>query len=219
VSKPQWLSIAITAVMTVSVWCGTVATIEYPIIANPGGSGIKGVGQKLESLFSITSETLEPTDNPQPVQTPALQTSIVQAIPAASSVTVNGIRVSFEAYIIDGRTYFKLRDLAMALNGSGKQFEVTWDGARNAINLLSAQTYSVNGGEMVWSGHSGNKNAVLSTAKVYIDGSPATLTAYIIEGRTYFKLRDLGQAMNFSVSWDSSTNTININTAADYIPE
>jgi hypothetical protein len=50
---------------------------------------------------------------------------------------VNGQSVAFNAYNIDGNNYFKLRDLAYALNGTEKQFEVGWDGAANAISLTS----------------------------------------------------------------------------------
>jgi len=50
---------------------------------------------------------------------------------------VNGKIVEFEAYNINGYNYFKLRDLAQAVNNTEKNFEVTWDAANNAINLIS----------------------------------------------------------------------------------
>jgi hypothetical protein len=55
------------------------------------------------------------------------------AKPTTANVLVNGIAVKFEAYNIGGNNYFKLRDLAMALSGTGKQFDVSWDAAENAI--------------------------------------------------------------------------------------
>ena len=66
----------------------------------------------------------------------------VQATPTASNVLVNDKQTAFDAYNIGGNNYFKLRDLAHALNGSGKQFEVTWDGANNAILLTSGTAYT-----------------------------------------------------------------------------
>jgi len=45
-----------------------------------------------------------------------------------STVLINGTAIYFEAHNIDGNNYFKLRDLAKAILGTGKQFEVTWDG-------------------------------------------------------------------------------------------
>ncbi len=139
-----------------------------------------------------------------------------QARPTSSSVLVNGPTVSFEAYNINNNNYFKLRDIAMALNGSGKQFQVTWDATKNAINLIPNQAYAPIGGELTVSGSSSVKTALLSKSKVYIDGVQAPLTAYNIDGFNYFKLRDLGKAMNFGVAFDAAENSIIIDTTMGY---
>jgi beta-lactamase superfamily II metal-dependent hydrolase len=140
----------------------------------------------------------------------------VTATPNSASVLVNGKSVSFEAYTINENNYFKLRDLAMALNGSEKQFEVGWDGTNNAISLSTAKAYTPAGGELTSSGKTGTQAATLSTSKVYIDGVQANLTAYLIGSNNYFKLRDVGAAINFGVGWDGNANTISINTAVGY---
>ena len=54
----------------------------------------------------------------------ALAVSPATANPTASTVSVNSKIVSFDAYIIGGSNYFKLRDLAYSLNGTAKQFAV-----------------------------------------------------------------------------------------------
>jgi hypothetical protein len=41
----------------------------------------------------------------------------VEALPTASAVFVNHVSVTFQAYNIGGYNYFKLRDLAKALEG------------------------------------------------------------------------------------------------------
>ncbi len=43
-----------------------------------------------------------------------------QAFASATKVLVDSKEVSFDAYIINDFTYFKLRDVAMALNGTQK---------------------------------------------------------------------------------------------------
>ena len=43
---------------------------------------------------------------------------------------------------------------------------------------------------------------------MYLDENQISLKAYTIDGSTYFKLRDLGEAMGFDVGWDSAGGNI-----------
>lgn len=140
------------------------------------------------------------------------------AAPNRSTVLVNGQSVAFDAYTINQNNYFKLRDLAKVLSGTGKQFEVTWDGASNAINMLSDKPYTAAGGELA-QGDGANKTASLNTAIIYLDGKPVQLTAYTINQNNYFKLRDVGQTFNFDVTWDGANSTIAIDTTKSYTPD
>ena len=140
------------------------------------------------------------------------------AIPTASKVIADGRNIAFDAYNIGGNNYFKLRDLAYVLNGTKKQFEIGWDGAKNAVTLTSGKPYTPDGSEMKGKG-AGNQNATPTTARVYLDGAEIFLTAYNIGGSNYFKLRDIGQTLNFGVDWDAKTNTIIIDTGKVYTPE
>lgn len=137
------------------------------------------------------------------------------ATPNRSAVLVNGEKVAFDAYTINQNNYFKLRDLAKVLSGTGKQFEVTWDGNNNAINMLSGKPYTTVGGELA-QGDGTNKTATVNTATVYLDGQPVSLLAYTINQNNYFKLRDVGQTFDFDVTWDGANNTIVIDTNQSY---
>lgn len=136
----------------------------------------------------------------------------VQAVPTKSTVLVNGKEIGFEAYNINGNNYFKLRDIALSVNGTGSQFEVSWDKAKNAIDLLTKEAYTTTGGELSPLKSAVTKNALLSSSKIYVDGKAAGLTAYNISGSNYFKLRDLGDALGFNVLWDATQNAIKIET-------
>lgn len=140
------------------------------------------------------------------------------ATPTRSTVLVNGTSVPFDAYNIGDNNYFKLRDLAQVLSGTGKQFEVTWDGTNNAINLLSGKPYTTVGGELA-AGNGTGKTASLTNSTVYLDGSPVVLTAFNISDNNYFKLRDIGAAFDFNVTWDGTRNTIVIDTTQSYTPD
>lgn len=139
----------------------------------------------------------------------------VAAKATSSAVLVNGKTVAFEAYNISDNNYFKLRDLACALSGSEKQFEVGWDGAKNAISLTSGKAYTPVGGELTFSGVTAPE-AQSSTSSVWLNGKQISLKAYAIGGYNYFKLRDLGAAVNFGVDWVRETNTVIIDTAKGY---
>lgn len=168
-------------------------------------------------IYMVAGSTAAPTSEPsvKPSEPAAKPSETVTAAATASKVLVDGKQVSFEAYNINGNNYFKLRDIAMAVNGTAKNFEVGWDSENNAISLTSAKAYTVAGGELAVSANPTAKQATLSTSTVYLDGQEVQLTAYTIGGNNYFKLRDIGQAFGIVITWDSETNSIDINTSAN----
>lgn len=173
-------------------------------------------GQKY--YYAVTVVTDKPTGSNTTPTNPTTPTTKATANPTNSKVMVNGKQVSFDAYNINNNNYFKLRDVAQIIRGTDKQFNVTWDGSKNAINLISNTAYKTVGGELK-SGDGKVKNATLSTSTIYKDGVAVTLTAYTINDNNYFKLRDLGEAFNFDVSWDSKNNTVVIDTSKGYTAE
>lgn len=138
------------------------------------------------------------------------------SIRTASVVYVNGKAIQFEAYNISGNNYFKLRDLAYALNGSNKQFNVEWMQSNNSINLVSNDTYSPVGKEMELSSNSNSLKPIATSAKLYKDGLPLKFTAYDINGNNYFKLRDITQIFDIGTEWDTITQSIKIDTNKCY---
>lgn len=135
--------------------------------------------------------------------------------PTASKIYVDGKEMEFEAYNIDDNNHFKLRDIAKAISGSAKQFEVEWNQEKGAINLISNKPYTEVGGEMVL-GDQTVKKAQQTKSTIYVNGQDFGFTAYTINDNNYFELRDLGLIFNFDVSWDAETNSILIETDKDY---
>ena len=142
-------------------------------------------------------------------------TAEIKATPTASKVLVDGKSVAFDAYNIANNNYFKLRDLAYVLNSSEKKFSVAWDGVNNAIALESGKAYTAVGGEMATKGSS-TVNAASSTSVIMLNGTVVKLTAYNIANNNYFKLRDVGIAFDFDVSWSNEAQTIVIDTTSGY---
>ena len=163
------------------------------------------------------------TGTTTPVVVPA-KTAV--ANPTTSKIFVNGKEVAFDAYNINGNNYFKLRDVALTVRKTAKQFEVQWDPtmiytndegkqARGGIALFSGKAYTTVGGEMK-KGDGIAKNCVLTTSPITKDGKPVQFTAYNINGNNYFKLRDLGEAFDFNVSWDGQLKAVVVNTSESY---
>ncbi|NPV89423.1 MAG: hypothetical protein HPY50_01450 [Firmicutes bacterium] len=138
------------------------------------------------------------------------------ALPASATVFVNNKPVAFPVYNISGYNYFKLRDLAMALDGTAKQFAVNYDASSKAIALTTGQPYTRVGGELSVTGSNFSAAASPTKSPLYLNGQKIELIAYNIGGSNYFMLRDIGRAIDFDVTWDSVSNTIRIDTTKRY---
>ena len=58
-----------------------------------------------------------------------------------------------------------------------------------------------------------------STQTFYINGQQAPLTAYLIGGSNYVRLRDIGGAVDFGVTYDATTNSVYIDSTQPYQAE
>ena len=61
--------------------------------------------------------------------------------------------------------------------------------------------------------------ATPSTQSFYVNGVRTQFEAYAIGGSNYIKLRDIGKAVDFGVTYDEATNIVYINTSAHYQQE
>lgn len=141
------------------------------------------------------------------------------ATPARSAMRINGAEQKLEAYCINGYNYFKLRDIAYALNGTAKQFQVSYDDEKSLVDLYTQMAYTVVGGELAVSGSTKSVAATPTPYDVYLDGVKVTLTAYVIGKSNYMKLRDIADAIDFNVTYDAASGTIEIDTFAGYTPD
>jgi lysophospholipase L1-like esterase len=106
--------------------------------------------------------------------------------------------------------------VACALSGTAKQFEASYDGAKNQVILTSQTAYTPIGDELAVSGKSSSVFAVPTANEVLLDGGMLSLTAYIIGETNYIKLRDIAAAINFGVSYLAERDTIEIDTTVGY---
>ena len=112
-----------------------------------------------------------------------------------------------EVYKIDNFNYFKLRDVAMLLNGTAAQFSVDYDNASRTVSIQTGEAYVPVGGELA-TGVDRSASARRSTQIITVDGAVCKLIAYNIGGNNFFKLRELGEALGFYVDYDQAENTM-----------
>lgn len=131
------------------------------------------------------------------------------AYASTQTVLVDGKSVVFQAYALkdangNDTNYVKIRDVANVLDGTAAQFNVAW---HNAINIETGKPYTRNGQEGI-TPYSGNRTYTKSAATTKINGTVASIETITLTddnggGYTYYKLRDLGDAVGFRVDWSA----------------
>lgn len=155
-----------------------------------------------------------PTTPDQPTTLPTVENIAAAgtAVAQTQNVLLDGKTVQFQYYAVKDANgnmtnYVKLRDLAQALNGTKAQFNVGWDGK---ISITSNTAYEVKGGEGSTPYSGDQPYTAVSNTPVSFNGSDVNLTSFQLKdsagnGYTYYKLRDLGQLLNFNVMWNGSS--------------
>lgn len=135
---------------------------------------------------------------------------------ASPLVFVDGKSVGIQSYNINGYNYFKLRDIAMALQGTPKEIGIDYNSEKRTILVTKGQPYEPIGGELYFSAAGTPVTVAHSVDLFRVDGLKVDVSAYNIDGYNYFKLRDLGNALDFRVSWDPATRRVAIETNQVY---
>jgi len=127
---------------------------------------------------------------------------------SAQSLTVDGKTITCDKYNIEGSNYFKLRDLAKLLDGTGSQFDVGWDADQQLVTITTNHAYTTPNGTELVVGADKSATAVLSAQTIMIDGVVRRdLSVFNIGGSNFFQLREMGKALGFDVDYDAASNT------------
>ena len=149
------------------------------------------------SVSRIDSATQAQPQQPEQPQQPAGTT----ASPTNDKLEVNGNAADPTVYKIGDSNYFKIRDVAALLDGTEKQFAVGYDGPLKSVTATTGQGYARQPGDLAGAPAGGDKTAEISSDTIYVNGEKVDAEVYKIDGSNYFKLRDLGKALNFYVGW------------------
>lgn len=148
--------------------------------------------------------------------TPALGTTTfasntVKAKVTESSTYFDGEQRNLNGFNISNNNYFRLRDLAEYFSGTSSQFDITWNKANNAIEIITGQAYTPEK-KTTSNYYSRNKNyaATLSSSKVLVNGQLQSITAYNIDDNNYIQLRDLAGKIPFDIEFDVQSDRISL---------
>ena len=67
-------------------------------------------------------------------------------------------------------------------------------------------------------GFAAGVTAAISNQPVTLNGKPVQITAYLIEGSNYFKLRDIAAVLDIGVWYDAAAETVRIEPGKKYDP-
>lgn len=147
--------------------------------------------------------------------TGASASSGISAKRCTSQIYFNDKSISVVGYTIGGSNYFMIRDLAWALKDSPSCFDVTWNAQAQQVELITQHSYTQDRpqGPSWWDS---TTKATPSSAQLIVDGKAAKAAAYNIGGSNYYKLRDLGVALNFDVYWLEESQSICLYTMDEH---
>lgn len=123
------------------------------------------------------------------------------------TIKFNDSVIKLETYNIDGYNYFKLRDIAYLMMNTGSKFSITTAGEKALVYAAKGGVYTAVGGELA-TGEDRSATCTPSAWRLLVDNVYAPVHVYNIGGNNFFKLRDLGDALNFTVDYDYNTGTV-----------
>ena len=132
-----------------------------------------------------------------------------------NTLILNGKKIDFPAVKVLNYNWLKLRDFAVLLNGTSKQFGIYYNQATKEIEITTGAAYIPIGDEMIDT-LDGDFTAVVSPQKILLNGKQVNVAAYNTKGYNYFRLRDLAIILDFAVDFDDKTDIVSLDMAVPY---
>ena len=150
----------------------------------------------------------------KPITAYAFENTSLNATAVKITLSTEGKNTDLWTYEIDGNIYVKLRDIAMLLSTTAKQFNVSYD--ESQVTLSKGESYTPVGNELLKP--SGNATANPSSFSFLTNGCFDSILAYNVNGYNYVKLSDLAASLGFGVACDIAKSSAEI-TDSSNIPQ
>ena len=139
----------------------------------------------------------------------------VVALKTRNSLILNDEEKDFPAVNIDDYNWLKLRDVAMLLTKTSKQFSLNYDPATRIVDISTGSEYRALGDELKDELQE-PVTAIATTQKLRMNGEFIDVAAYNIKGYNYLRLRDLAILLDFAVDYDDNDGKISLDLAKPY---
>lgn len=130
-----------------------------------------------------------------------------KAVVSTQKFTLNGKSINAAAYIIGGKNYLKLRDMAALLNGKKAQFNVGYDSERGLVKLELAKPYKTLASDLKPIA-SKEATATMQDMNLVVDGKERKLRSALISGSNYIELRSFSDLVGFKLDYDEESRTV-----------
>lgn len=121
-------------------------------------------------------------------------------------VSIGQANIDLPSIVYNNENYVKLRDFSILLTNIDKDFKLLYNNKNKQISAITAYPYEPIGDELQKLDKV--KSATISDARFDIDNINHDLSAILIAGHNYFRLRDLAEVFNIEITYDISERTV-----------
>ncbi len=137
--------------------------------------------------------------------------SSFQTTPSQVEISIDGQKQIYTVYNIRGHNYFRLRDLACALNSTAKPCDLKWE--QGTIKIIPGQNYS--GTADLADIPLEPTVGYIKPTKIFLGNTQKYLTTYNINNYTYFKLRNIAKMLDIGLTWQDNQIFLDSNSSYD----
>lgn len=121
-------------------------------------------------------------------------------------VSIGQANIDLPSIVYNNENYVKLRDFSILLTNIDKDFKLLYNNKNKQISAITAYPYEAIGDELQKLDKV--KSATISDARFDIDNVNHDLSAILIAGHNYFRLRDLAEVFNIEINYNIPERTV-----------
>lgn len=134
------------------------------------------------------------------------------AFVSGENVSLDGMDLEINAYLINRSNYVKIRDVAALLKDTPAKFDLAYDKEIQSVIISKGKNYS---DSFIYKESKLKEERIAKeTRQKIVDdkGQEIELKGYFIDGYNYFRLRDLGKVLDFGVAYDFKNQKVLLNS-------